>query len=112
MQREMRVDTFSRAVRAMRPAADRISAEADLAHARATYRILTDQMATERLLDAAGAFYGRMSQHCLDIKMDSVYRLLTNAWVEVALAYERGEDLDDKTFALYSIAVTYRIMAN
>lgn len=110
MQYEMRVETFSRAVRAMRPSVDRISAEADLTHARSAYHTLVDQASTEALLDAAGAFYGRMAQYALDTKMEHVYRLLTNAWVEVALAYERGENLYDKTFHLYSIAVTHRIM--
>lgn len=110
MQREMRVETFSRAIRAMRPAVDRITAEADLTKARSSYHTLVDQNSTERLLDAAGGFYGRFSQYALDAKLEDVYRLLTNAWVAVALAYERGENLYDKTFQLYSIAVTYRIM--
>jgi hypothetical protein len=107
----MRVETFSRVLRAMRPAVDRMSAEADLAHMRMAYRTLADQQATESLLDAAGGFYGRMSQYALDAKREDVYRLLTNAWASVALAYEAGEGLDDPTFKLYSIAVTHRIMA-
>lgn len=106
----MRVETFARAVRAMRPAKDRLAAETSLAHARTEYRILADQAATEALLDAAGGFYGRFSQYALDARLEDVHRLLTNAWVNVAIAYERGENLDDKTFKLYSIAVTYRIM--
>lgn len=106
----MRIETFSRAVRAMRPSADRVAAEADLTHARSAYHTLVDQTSTERLLDAAGGFYGRFSQYTLDVRREDVHRLLTNAWVEVVIAYERGENLYDKTFALYSIAVTYRIM--
>jgi hypothetical protein len=106
----MRVETFSRAVRAMRPAADRIVAEAELTKARSSYHTLVDQSSTEMLLDAAGGFYGRFSHYALEVRREDVHRMLTNAWVEVVLAYESGENLYDRTFKLYSIAVTYRIM--
>lgn len=104
------METFSRAIRAMRPAVDRISAEADLTYARSSYHTLVDQSSTERLLDAAGGFFRRFADYTLEIDREDIYRMLTSAWTDVVIAYEAGENLYDKTFKLYSIAVTYRIM--
>lgn len=59
------------------------------------------------LLAAAGEFYMTTAHHA-----HSVHALekLMGTWVNVATAYDKGEDLDGPVHRMYETAFTYRLL--
>lgn len=107
----MKVETLEYVVRAMVPAVNRIDAESGLLKARREYHNETERdRDTEALVVASGAFYGRLSAFALEVHNPTAYDRLTRAWVDVAVAYDKGEDLYEPTYRMYAVCHSYRLL--
>lgn len=106
-------ENFGRIIRSMRPAANRVDAEAGLIRAMREERNEGTDESREALLGAGGAFYCRYSRYALDnAGTGQAYTSLLNAWVDMGIGYDRGakgEDFAELAFEMYRVIVTYRI---
>lgn len=94
----------------MRPAPDIMVAEEELIHTRRLHKSC-GTTCTCTLLRAAGAFYTTVSARMTAKRLEEVRDLLLTNWVDVAVAYDAGQDIGDQVFRMYSTAVTYRLLA-